>query len=65
VNKYDLMNILTAVGLLSWAAAAMIPLGWELWRRAQNHPAHRDRQMQAANSNARTKRRKPSHLRFV
>jgi hypothetical protein len=48
VNKYDLMNILTAVGLLSWASAALIPLVWELWRLARSHRAYRDRQMPAA-----------------
>jgi hypothetical protein len=48
VNKYDLINVLTAVGLLSWATAALIPLFWELWSLARSHRAYRDRQVQAA-----------------
>jgi hypothetical protein len=48
VNKYDLINVLTAVGLLSWATAALIPLFWELWSLARSHRADRDRQVQAA-----------------
>lgn len=48
MNKYDLLNILTAVGLLSWAAAALIPLFWELWRLARSHRMHRHRQLEVA-----------------